>query len=212
MKDLVYKTLYKNGKIEMEISKSKFIASSFPINSQDQAIDLIKEISDHYKDATHNCYAYVVSDNTIIEKFSDDGEPPGTAGLPILQTIKNKELVNTLIIVTRYFGGVKLGKGGLVRAYTKAALETILDAKIATMKKHSIYKISIDYSYKKILDKIVSEQKLSIDNLNYSDKITMEIAVEIDKEDKILRKLNDVTKGQIKIKKIFDSYKPFLVE
>lgn len=212
MEDLVYKTLYKNGKIEIEISKSKFIASSFPIQTQDQAIDLIEEISILYKDATHNCYAYVVSNDTLVEKFSDDGEPSGTAGLPILQIIKNKELVNTLIIVTRYFGGIKLGKGGLVRAYSKAALETILDAKIVTMKKHSIYKLTIDYSYKKILDKIVSEQNLSIDNFNYSDKITLEIAVEIDKEDKILSKLNDVTKGQIKIKKIFDSYKPFLVE
>jgi uncharacterized YigZ family protein len=212
MEDLVYKTLYKNGKIEIEISKSKFIASSFPIQTQDQAIDLIEEISIQYKDATHNCYAYVVSNDTLVEKFSDDGEPSGTAGLPILQIIKNKELVNTLIIVTRYFGGIKLGKGGLVRAYSKAALETILDAKIVTMKKHSIYKLTIDYSYKKILDKIVSEQNLSIDNLNYSDKITLEIAVEIDKEDKILSKLNNVTKGQIKIKKIFDSYKPFLVE
>jgi uncharacterized YigZ family protein len=212
MEDLVYKTLYKNGKIEIEISKSKFIASSFPIQTQDQAIDLIEKISSQYKDATHNCYAYVVSNDTLVEKFSDDGEPSGTAGLPILQIIKNKELVNILIIVTRYFGGIKLGKGGLVRAYSKAALETILDAKIVTMKKHSIYKLTIDYSYKKILDKIVSEQNLSIDNLNYSDKITLEIAVEIDKEDKILSKLNDVTKGQIKIKKIFDSYKPFLVE
>ncbi len=212
MENLVYKTLYKNGKIELEINKSKFIASSFPIQNQDQAIDLIEEISNQYKDATHNCYAYVISNDILVEKFSDDGEPSGTAGLPILQTIKNKELINTLIIVTRYFGGIKLGKGGLVRAYTKAALGAILDAKIAIMKKHFIYKLTIDYSHKKNLDKVIKEQNLSIENLGYLDKITMEIAIEIDKEDEILRKLIDATKGEINIEKIYDLYKPFLVE
>ncbi|HOK62298.1 MAG TPA: YigZ family protein [Soehngenia sp.] len=212
MENLIYRTLYKNGKAELEINKSKFIASSFPIQNQEQAIDLIEKISDQYKDATHNCYAYVISNSSHVEKFSDDGEPSGTAGLPILRTIKSKELINTLIIVTRYFGGIKLGKGGLVRAYTNAALEAILDSKIAIMKKHSIYKITIGYSHKNIVDKVIKEQNLSTENLNYLDKITMEIAIEIDRQDQILRRLIDATNGEINIEKINDLYKPFSVE
>lgn len=212
MENLIYRTLYKNGKAELEISKSKFIASSFPIQTQQQAIDIVDEISELYKDATHNCYAYVISNSNLIEKFSDDGEPSGTAGLPILQIIKNKELTNTLIIVTRYFGGVKLGKGGLVRAYTNAALGAILDSKIAIMKKHSIYKLTINYSHKNIVDKVIKEQNLLVENSNYLDKISIEIAIEMDKEDHVLRRLIDATNGEVNIEKINVLYKPFSVE
>lgn len=213
MKNLIFKTLYQNSKIELDINKSKFIASAYPVKSQIEATNRIEEISRVYHDATHNCYAYIISDETnLYEKFSDDGEPSGTAGLPILQTLKNKSLINSLIIVTRYYGGIKLGKGGLVRAYTNASLLAIENAKIAIMKKHCIYNIEINYNYKNIIDKIIKNNNLFLENVIYLEKISMIINIDIEIEDKIIKKMISATNGEIKYEKISTTYKSIAFE
>ena len=116
-----FRTIHDYGCDEIIINKSKFIGYASPINSEDEAIEFINQIRKKHSDATHNVYAYVYGDNNSIQRYSDDGEPSGTAGMPVLNVIKLEDLRNVVVVVTRYFGGVKLGAGGLVRAYTKGA-------------------------------------------------------------------------------------------
>ena len=114
-------------KIELEINKSKFIAIKKDLTSLDEVKPFLLELKKEYKKATHICYAYVYKGEVVSEKCSDDGEPSGTAGYPILNVIKKKNLTNVLVAVVRYFGGIKLGAGGLTRAYTKATAEVFKD-------------------------------------------------------------------------------------
>lgn len=126
----MYKTISENVCAEIVEKKSKFIANLYYIKSKDEAEEIINSIRKKYYDARHNCYAYSVldEDNKLFTKASDDGEPQGTAGMPMLDIINKKELVNVLVIVTRYFGGILLGTGGLVRAYSEATLKAIEEA------------------------------------------------------------------------------------
>lgn len=134
----------KNEEInEYIINKSKFISFSYKINNEKDAINKINEIKKIYKDATHVCYAYVTGN---IKRFNDDNEPGGTAGMPILNVLDNKKLDNILVIVVRYFGGIKLGAGGLVRAYSNAANEVIKNNNIIPIKKIFKKRIVFDYS------------------------------------------------------------------
>ena len=127
---MVLKTIKENTSAEIVEKKSKFIANLFYVQSQEEVEEKIKEIKKKYYDARHNCYAYsIMTDKGIINKMSDDGEPSGTAGNPMLSILLKKELVNVLVIVTRYFGGILLGTGGLVRAYSEATIEAIEKAK-----------------------------------------------------------------------------------
>ncbi|NLE06207.1 MAG: DUF3795 domain-containing protein, partial [Crenarchaeota archaeon] len=114
-----YKSIHKYGRDEIIINKSKFIGTAAPVENEEEAVSFIESIRKEFKDATHNCYAYVIGENRNIQRYSDDGEPSGTAGMPILNVINQENLINVAVVVTRYFGGVLLGAGGLVRAYTK---------------------------------------------------------------------------------------------
>ena len=124
------KTIAKPFQTSIDIKKSQFICRLFPAQNENEAKEIIREISEKYRDATHNCTAYVVSDG---EGYDDDGEPGGTAGRPMLNVLKKNEMENVVAIVTRYFGGIKLGAGGLVRAYSKSVLETLSIAEIVDM-------------------------------------------------------------------------------
>ena len=145
MKD-VYRTIKEYGEDEVIINKSRFIGYSSPINSEEEAIDFINLIKSKHKDATHNVYAYVFGEESNIQRFNDDGEPSGTAGIPVLEVIKKEDLRNIVVVVTRYFGGVKLGGGGLIRAYTKGAKLGIDSGIIVDMTLHIKIKISIPYT------------------------------------------------------------------
>ena len=135
------KTIAKPFQTSIDIKKSQFICRLFPAQNEREAKEIINKISEEYKDATHNCTAYVVSDG---EGFDDDGEPGGTAGRPMLNVLKKNEMENIVAIVTRYFGGIKLGAGGLVRAYSKSVLETLSIAEIVDME---LYEIFVEKQY-----------------------------------------------------------------
>lgn len=138
----------KQEHIEGEITekKSKFIANIFYVQSAEEAETKIKMIKKKYHDARHNCYAYsIFQKDEVITKSSDDGEPSGTAGAPILNVIKSNELTNVLVVVTRYFGGILLGTGGLVKAYTNATLEALQKAELVTEKYGMELRIKINY-------------------------------------------------------------------
>lgn len=142
------KTIEKNLSYEIVEKKSKFIANAFYVETVSKAEEIIKTTKKKYHDAKHNCYAYITIDEeqNIIQKCSDDGEPSGTAGTPILSILQGKELLNTLVIVTRYFGGILLGTGGLVRAYSKATLEVLEKNTYIEIEKGKTIKITLQYS------------------------------------------------------------------
>ena len=161
-----YKTLHEFGMDEVIIDKSKFIGYAKPIKSEEEAIEFVNEIKKKHKDATHNVWAYTVGPAMNIQRYSDDGEPQGTAGIPTLEVIKKEDLRDVVVVVTRYFGGIKLGAGGLVRAYTKGAKVGLEAAKIIEKVMYKEVKIKIDYNQ---LGKVQNE----IMNLGYFIKDTV---------------------------------------
>ncbi len=133
------------GHGEVVEKKSRFIAHVIPVQNEEEALEVIESLKKEYWDARHNCYAFVCGANNEVQRFSDDGEPQGTAGKPILEVLLNKNIHNTLILVTRYFGGTLLGTGGLIRAYGQAALEGLKDAKIEEVFEGVAFELSVDY-------------------------------------------------------------------
>ncbi len=203
-----YKTLYKYGEDEIIINKSRFIGYAKPIESEEEALEFIEEIKTKHRDATHNVYAYVFGENSNIQRFSDDGEPSGTAGIPALEVIKKEDLRNVVIVITRYFGGRKLGAGGLIRAYTKGAKIGIEASIIVNMILHKKLKVRIDYtSYGKVENYIINENYILGESV-YDDKVNIFVYVEVDKKDEFCNMITDLTSGDGIIEDIGQEYVP----
>lgn len=150
----------------IEIKKSKFITKLYKVNNINEVNEILKEINEKYSDSTHICYAYIL-ENT--EKCSDDGEPSGTAGIPILNILKKKNLVNVLAIVIRYFGGIKLGAGGLVRAYSGSVNDTLKLTDIIKLTEGYLVELEFNYDQVKLVDYILNDKKII--NKEYNDNI-----------------------------------------
>lgn len=159
-------SIKENIKNIIEIKKSKFITILFKINNVDDVNNILKEINEKYNDSTHICYAYIL-ENT--EKCSDDGEPSGTAGIPILNILKKKNLVNILAIVIRYFGGIKLGAGGLVRAYSGSVNDTLKLIDIIELTEGYLIELEFNYDQVKLIDYILNDKKIV--SKEYNDNI-----------------------------------------
>ncbi len=170
-----------------EIKKSKFITLIYKVNTIEEIDDLILKIKDEYKTANHYCYAYIL-DNNI--RFSDDKEPSGTAGLPILNVLKKNNLNHVLCIVVRYFGGIKLGAGGLLRAYSKSVSDSIKD--IIPLKKYINIIITFKYELENEINNLLNDYILN--NRNYNELVTYDLNIEIDKYEEIKNKLESLTK------------------
>ncbi len=169
------KTIDKFYQNQIDIKKSQFICRLYPVQTEKEAKEIIAKISEEFKDATHNCSAYYVSDG---EGYDDDGEPGGTAGRPMLNVLKKNELQNSVTIVTRYFGGIKLGAGGLVRAYSKSVLETLTIAEIVEMEKYELFSFTFDYQHIKLVDSDLRAQKIDIIDKIYDANVTYIVATE----------------------------------
>lgn len=181
-------TIKKNITNEIIINKSRFIAKLIKINNYDNIQAKIENLKKEYKDATHYCYAYV-TDN--IKRFNDDGEPSGTAGMPILNVLENNNLTNILCVVIRYFGGIKLGAGGLVRAYTKAVTEALKLTNIVNLKKGIIIKIEFTYDKIKTIDNILTNANLSYKE--YDENVVYEFTITNEKFEEIKNELENNT-------------------
>lgn len=167
------------------INKSKFICDLLYINNQDEIDSKLKDIKHKYKGATHYCYAYICDNN---KRFNDDGEPGGTAGMPILNVLENNNLNHVLCVVIRYFGGIKLGAGGLVRAYTKSVTSCLENTKIIDKKECQLIKITFSYDKVKIIDKIINKNILLKE---FENSITYTIAISKDEVKNTLKLLEN---------------------
>lgn len=166
------KTIKKAVQSEINVKKSQFICSLFPTNTKAESKEIIQKINQQYSDATHNCTAYIVTDG---EGFDDDGEPGGTAGKPMINVLRKNELHNVTAIVTRYFGGIKLGAGGLVRAYSKSVMEAVGEAEILEIEEYDVYTITFEYSEIKTADTEVRNNNLEVIDKQYSDKVSYDV-------------------------------------
>jgi uncharacterized YigZ family protein len=178
------KTIKESYNNELVIKKSKFITNIYPIKDEDVCKDILKDIRKKYYDATHNCYAYIIGD--MIMKSSDDGEPAKTAGMPMLEALKDRQLTNVLVIVTRYFGGTLLGKPGLIKAYRDSVYEIINKAKIYNIIDGEKYRINISYEEYNSLTKL---SFINIINSSFTNDVIVDFSIKLEEKDTLIDKL-----------------------
>ena len=200
-----YITIRKYAEFEYEDRKSRFIGEATPVESESQALEFIERVKRRFPDATHHVYAYVIKENSIM-RFTDDREPQGTAGMPVLDIIRKNSCTNTVIVVTRYFGGTLLGTGGLVHAYSSAALGALKAAEIITYDVYSDYSLECTYSDFQKLGNVFNAFEFRQEDAIYADNITILGRVvkksAADFEDKLVQ----ATSGRIKIAKLGEKF------
>ncbi|MFP4698167.1 MAG: YigZ family protein [Eubacteriales bacterium] len=190
-----YKTVLGEGKGEIIEKKSKFIATVKSIKNEQEAFNFIELMRKKYYDANHNVYAFVIGSKNEIQRYSDDGEPSGTAGLPVLDVLKGEEVKDTLIVVTRYFGGTLLGKGGLVRAYSQGAKEGLSKSIIIEKILYQKVNIKVDYTISGKLQHYLNENGIHIMETIYLQDVTFVVLIEEDKIDNVINDIVDITNG-----------------
>lgn len=191
-----YKTVLKENRAEMIEKKSRFIASVKPVSTEEEALAFLNEIKTEFRDATHNVYAYIISENNIC-RYSDDGEPGGTAGVPTLEVLRKEDLTDLCVVVTRYFGGTLLGAGGLVRAYGKSAKLGVLAAQITEKIYCHELKIAISYDWLGKIRHIIENGDYILGDIEYADNVIVTAYVKYDLLDKFLKEVLDATNAQV---------------
>lgn len=203
-----YKTIAHYGEDEIIINKSRFIGYSKPIKDELEALEFIKSIQVKHRDATHNVYAYVLGEESNIQRFSDDGEPSGTAGIPALEVLKKEDLRNVVVVVTRYFGGIKLGGGGLIRAYTKGAKIGVDSGVIVEMKTHMLLEVNTDYISIGKIENYLKVNDLVADGIDYLEKVVFKVSILKDKVDGFIGDINNLTNGDAIINELQEIFLP----
>ncbi len=196
----LYSTVIEEGSAEQIIEKSKFIAYVKPVYDKQEADDYIAQIRKKHKDATHNVPAMVIGDKMQIQWASDDGEPQGTSGAPIIKMLTGAGITNVVVVVTRYFGGIKLGTGGLARAYTSSAKLGLEAAKICDVKEQMCITCEFDYTYLTKFQNMAGDYFL-IENIKYTDKVEADFLCGPDDKDKVKNIIESMTSGKSRIKK-----------
>ena len=201
------KTIKESIKSEIVEKKSKFIANIYFAQTMDEAENIIKETKKKYYDARHNCSSYrVLEKGNIIEKYSDDGEPAGTAGAPMLNILQKKDLVNVVVIVTRYFGGILLGTGGLVRAYSEVTQKAIEEANLIDITMGKEYEVKVDYSNLEKLKYYAKTNNISITKIEYLNEIICSLQIQNEDIEKFLRDVEQQKINIIEYKEICEKY------
>ena len=196
----LYRSVYEYGEAEYVIEKSRFIAHVQPVESYEQAQEFVNKIRQEYKSATHNVPAIICGPKQEMQWASDDGEPSGTSGLPMLKMIADMELTNLAVVVTRYFGGIKLGTGGLARAYTAAAKLGLEAAGICEVGESASLKYEFEYSYLTKLQNLAKDGLFEISDAEYSDKISATLECRLEDCNEVKRMMEDLTSGQAVLK------------
>ncbi len=194
------KTILENTSVQIVEKKSKFIANIYYVQSQEEVENILKEIRKKYYDARHNCYAYsILTNNGIVNKMSDDGEPSGTAGAPMLNIITKNELTNILVVVTRYFGGILLGTGGLVKAYSEATMQALEKATIVNEEIGYEVEITVLYNEWEKVKYYLEKSNILIIDVKYNEKIVSKIEVTEKEKNKIKELIDECS---LKIEKL----------
>ena len=183
-----YKSVKQASEVEYTVNRSRFIGRCFPVESEEAALSLLGDIRKKHWDATHNCFAYRIGDNAAA-RFSDDGEPGGTAGKPIMDVLTGKELTDVLCVVTRYFGGILLGAGGLVRAYSKSAADAVTKAGVVSYLPGTVLDIPMDYSRYGALEGFI-RANAEVRNVAFAQNVVVTVAVE---DTNLLKFMKEVT-------------------
>lgn len=205
----MFKSVKSEAFYEVEISKSKFLGYIKPILNINEAVDFIKRLRAEHKTANHVCFSYIADIQGNVVKFSDDNEPSGTAGMPILECLKANDLRCIVLVIVRYFGGIKLGAGGLTRAYFNCASETIKSAKICNYFKSIKTKIECAYESFKILEKLITKFDAIIEKSEYHKEITIFIYIKEDDIKNFNLSLNEIFNKKIALPIIENLYKQF---
>ncbi len=192
-----YKTVSLPITQDITVKKSLFIAHITPVQTEEEANAFLAEIRKKYWDATHNTYAYIIGANEEVQKASDDGEPQGTAGKPILNVLKHHQLKNVLLVVTRYFGGILLGAGGLVRAYSDAAKNVILHSQIVEYIEMEKMALTCDYYWYGKIENLLKSENLPIIDLSFQEKVTIILCLPIGEFNLWQEKINNLTNGEV---------------
>ncbi|MDE6568159.1 MAG: YigZ family protein [Lachnospiraceae bacterium] len=193
------KFIYRGGKDEIVEKKSRFIGQVFPVTTEEEAISLIEQTKKKYWGARHNCYAYILGEYGEITRCTDDGEPAGTAGRPILEVLQGEGIHDVLLIVTRYFGGTLLGTGGLVRAYSQAAKAGLAASQVLEKVRGHQLTIHTDYNGIGKLQYITAQSEIAVMDTQYAEDVTMILAVPIEECDKLVKQITEATAGQAQI-------------
>ena len=182
---------------EFIVNKSRFIGHGKPVESEEEALAFLREMREAYKDASHNCYAYIIGANMGVMRYSDDGEPGGTAGMPIIEVMKNRGVTNACVVVTRYFGGVLLGVGGLVRAYTQGAAMAVNACGVGVMHPTARYLMDVPYPLLSRVEYFFKSAPVAIEGKDFSDVITFTFLVKTQDEEALLQDLTQLSEGRL---------------
>ncbi|MDR4935270.1 YigZ family protein [Rossellomorea marisflavi] len=191
-----YYTVKGAGENEIVIERSRFIAHVARVETEEEAQAFIADIKKQHWSANHNCSAYMIGENNLIQKANDDGEPSGTAGVPMLEVLKKRDLKDTVVVVTRYFGGIKLGAGGLIRAYGKSTSEGLNATGIVERKLMRIMKTKIDYTWLGKVENEVRSSHYQLKEIHYLDAVEVEVYVEEAAKDGFTSWITELTNGQ----------------
>lgn len=194
-----YNTVKKYGENELIIKKSKFLTFVKRVETEQEAIDFIQDIKKRHHTATHNCSAYMIGEHDNVQKANDDGEPSGTAGFPMLEVLKKQNLKDTVVVVTRYFGGIKLGGGGLIRAYGRATTEGIASTGTVLRKLHQLMKVTIDYTWLGKVENEVRQSSYPLKEIDYTDGVDIYIFVPSAEVEHFTTWMTELTNGQATI-------------
>ena len=200
-----YITVHHHASYEYEDRKSVFIGEAMPVASEDEALSFIESVKRHYPDARHHVYAYVLRENSIM-RFTDDSEPQGTAGMPVLDVIRKNGLTDIVVVVTRYFGGTLLGTGGLVRAYTAAAIGAIESAKIIKYDIYVTLSIEATYSDYQKFTPIFTKFGFRTEDVRYTDKVIISGSVSKTNTDQLIDSIVQATSGRAKIEIVDEKF------
>ncbi len=203
----MYRSVLKDGSDEFIERKSRFIGYGFKVQSEEDALEKIDTIKKMHRDATHNCSAYIIGEDKMIQRYNDDGEPSGTAGVPILEVLKKEDLTDVCVVVTRYFGGILLGSGGLVRAYSKGAKMAVDSSVIVDMVEYERLSINYDYTHHGTINNYLINNNYKILKEEFLERVTIEIH-NIKGNKNLSAQLMDITAGTVKIKSIKEEILP----
>ena len=195
-----YKTVNAPASAEFTEKRSRFIGYIRPVKTKEEAVDFINEIRARHWDASHNVYAYVLRDGQT-RRYSDDGEPQGTAGIPVLDVLLKEELTDCAVVATRYFGGILLGGGGLVRAYSHTAKIAVDAAGVAVMRLCSVMSTQCDYNFYGKINSFIPECGGIVDNAEFAQNVSIDFRIPSDKESEFLKKLTDISLGKVTAQK-----------